>query len=464
MTTIQPWDHQLQTLDLYRTSPEVFDMSDAGTGKTIANLLAFAERRRKGGGKGIIFAPKALLEPAWAEDCMKATPDINCRVAYASNRSDAFGDTDADLYITNNDAVKWVRKYPRVLQGVDTISIDESSNFKHRDSDRSKAMKWVMGRPEIIYRALLSATPWSKSVTELWHQVLLLDRGMRFGTAFSKFRDAVQIGTAKDPRFPQYLEFHDREGADELVMEMLSDICIRHSFEEVMPHVPENRSYYVKYNLPPKLQAFYDRLAEEAYARMQAVAEGEDDPEIIAANAAVLRNKLLQVASGNAYGEGRRVAELDKSRTELLTELIASRQHSVTFYLWGHQRKALIDTLTKRKIKWTEIAANMPAKARNDVVRNYQDGQYQTLLMHPNTGAHGLTLTRGTATIWGAPHDRPDLIYQGKKRVHRGNQDKETENIMVAARNTLDIPVYKNLFDNLSSSEKFLKMVEVSSE
>ena len=422
------------------------------TGKTIAALIAFAERRRQGGGKAIVYAPKSLLEPAWENDARKAVPDMRVSVAYAENRLEAF-QRDADIYVTNNDAVKWVRKNPRFLKGVDTGIIDESSNFKHRDSDRSKAAAWVFKR--FKYRAMLSATPTSKSITEIWHQVKLLDDGQRLGTAFSSFRDAVQIPHMRDPRYPKAVEWRDRPGAESSVSEIIADISIRHKFEDVMPDVPGNRSFYMHYTPSPKLLALYRRMQDQAAAMLNETT----DEAVVAANAAVLRGKLLQIASGHVYANGKSY-NLDPGRTELIAELIGHRKHSVTFYSWGHQRLSLIEELDKRGISWAEFHSTTPNKDRMTIMNDYQSGRYQTVLMHPATGAHGLTLTQGDTTIWCSPHDRPDLLYQGKKRVHRGGQIKETFNLMVSARHTIEPGIYQNLHNELDEADQLLKLIE----
>src|SRR5690554_3933909 len=127
---------------------------------------------------------------------------------------------------------------------------------------------------------------------------------------------------------PQYTEWHDRPGAHEQVAEILGDVSIRHKFEEVMEHVPGQTAYMVYYDPAPKLLKLYEKLKEEALLML----EGGD---VDAVNAAVLRQKLLQVASGSVYGR-ERVFNLDDGRTDLITELVAEREHSIVFYNWDH--------------------------------------------------------------------------------------------------------------------------------
>lgn len=422
-------------------------MSDPGIGKTAVAIRAFVELGKK---RALIIAPKSLLEAAWAEDIKKFAPELSYSIAYATNRTEAFS-VKSDVYITNTDAAVWLAKQPeRFFKSFDTLIIDESSYFKHHGSKRSKAMKKIAKNFE--RKALLTGTPTSRSITDIWHQTLILDGGQRLGTSFVKFRDVVCKPVIKNPAMPQYVEWQDKPDAKISVAQILQDVTIRHEFHDVMPHVPGNVEHYVTYRPSAKLMAQYNKLKEEALLLLK-------DGTINAVNAAVLRGKLLQLASGSVYGEAGKAHVIDDGRTDLILDLIAQRAHSITFYNWDHQREALVKGLTKRKIPFAEITRNTSGPDRGRVVREYQDGQYQTLIMHPQTGAHGLTLTRGTATLWCSPNDRADLIVQGKHRVLRGLQDKETENVMVCASGTLERGVYERTQNKRNAMTELMELL-----
>ena len=51
-------------------------MSDPGTAKTRAHAHAFTERRRAGGGKALVLAPKSILQSAWGNDIDKFLPAV----------------------------------------------------------------------------------------------------------------------------------------------------------------------------------------------------------------------------------------------------------------------------------------------------------------------------------------------------------------------------------------------------
>src|SRR5574337_949627 len=68
--------------------------------------------------------------------------------------------------------------------------------YKHHTSQRSRAAlklrtMTIARQPVFAHVALLSATPASNGICDVWHQVFLLDRGRRLGSSFYAFRDHV---------------------------------------------------------------------------------------------------------------------------------------------------------------------------------------------------------------------------------------------------------------------------------
>ena len=448
--TLKLWKHQVASVNKYMATPVVLDTSDPGTGKTLAAIVAFAYRRKHGGGCALIVAPKSLLEPAWGNDLEEFMPHLTYSVAYAKNRSAAF-EVDADLYITNTDAAVWLAKQkPKFFARFDTLIIDEISYFKHRTSKRSKAMKKVAAR--FKYRSGLTGTPTSNSITDIWHQVLILDGGERLGKSFYQFRDAVcrpVIHPTGDQRFTKWV---DKPDAHHAVAEILGDISVRHRFDDVMRAVPEQEKRLLRYYPSAKLLAHYEELKERALILLE-------QGEVTAVNAAALRTKLLQVASGRVYGENGARHTLDEGRNELIIELIMGRPHSVVFWNWDHQREAIVNALTKKKVDFVEIGKGTKDSERMSIMRQYQDGQFQTILMHPQSGAHGLTLTKGTSVIWCSPTDRADLLTQGDARVRRGTQRQVTESVRVCAMGTIEEKAYERTGEKLDAMNDLMELL-----
>ena len=166
---------------------------------------------------------------------------------------------------------------------------------------------------------------------------------------------------------------------------------------------------------------------------------------VTAINGAVLYGKLLQLASGAVYNDDDAYSLIDTGRYEMIIDLVQERLHSVVFFHWKHQRDELIKLAKARGIKFALIDGSVAGKTRDEVVKHYQQGFYDVLFAHPQSAGHGLTLTKGTATIWASPTYNLEHYLQGLKRIHRIGQKEKTETIMILAPGTIEEKVYESL-------------------
>jgi superfamily II DNA or RNA helicase len=442
------WKHQKQSLRAYERTPIIFDTSDPGTGKTRVGIQAWYNRRKRGGKCMLVLAPRTLLQAAWGSELEEYFPDVRYSIARAENREEAFR-RDADVYITNIDAVKWLAKQKaKFFEKFDTLMIDEITVYKHRTSDRSKAVATI--RNYFKYRAGLTGTPNSHSITDVWHQVFILDDGKRLGTKFFAFRSATCQAEQIGPR-PEHIQWEDKPGAEMAVAHLLSDISIRNEFEKCMD-IPPNRERFMVYEPSAKLLKAYRQMEKETVLALKGKV-------VSAVNAAVLRNKLLQIASGAVYTGDESYEFIDDERYEFILDIVAKRKHSVVFFNWRHQRDGLVKFAQARGIEFAFIDGSVSDRRREEIRVAYQKGFYQTLFLQPETGAHGLTLTKGTATIWSSPVYRADFIKQGLHRIYRGGQTLPTETIKTEARGTCERKVYERVGVKGGRMSNFLEVL-----
>ena len=424
---LTPFEHQLRTVAFQADHERVFDTSDPGTGKTGSAILAFNARRMRGGGAALIIAPKSILRAAWQVDFKKFAPHLVTSIAYAENREEAFA-RPADAYIINHDATRWLAKQrPDFYKAFDTLIVDESGAYKHSTSQRSKALVKIKGF--FKYRLLMNGTPNPNSVLELWNQLNILDDGQRLGKSYYSYRQSVcvprQVGPAAN-----MVQWADRPGAQEAVAKRIEDITIRHKFEDCID-IPPNFAYAVPYYFPPG-QA-------QAYEEMRVAAVAQVNGELISAvNAAVVATKLLQIASGAVYDGSGAWHLVDSGRYELVMDLVEERTFCVVFFLWEHQKECLIEEAKKRGITFGVIDGSVTDRKRAETVEYFQNGLYRVIFAHPQSAAHGLTLTRGTTTIWASPTYNLEHYLQGLRRIYRAGQTFKTETITVVADGTIE--------------------------
>lgn len=430
------FEHQAKSLSFLRSTERSFDASDPGTGKTRVVIDSFAPRRRAGGGCALVIAPKSLLRAAWEDDFRKFAPDMALSICPAEKRAQAFA-TDADVYVTNTDAAVWLAKQPpKFFKRFDTLIIDEASAFKHHTSARSRALNKI--KKYFVYRHGMSGTPAANTIADIWHQIFIIDDGKRLGKSYFHFRASVCSPEQVGPQ-PNMVKWKDKLGAEHAVSQLINDIVIRHKFEECID-IPPNYMYSVPFHMSPAQAKAYKQMEQQGIALFA-------NRAITTLNAAGVAQKLCQLAAGSSYSgtTGEDYIVLSNDRNELIAELIEQRANCVVFFNWKHQRDGLTKEFEARGITYTVIDGTTPPIARKTAVDHFQAGFYKVLLAHPQSAAHGLTLTKGTSTIWASPTYNLEHFIQGNKRIYRAGQTQKTETVVVIAPGTIEEYIFELL-------------------
>lgn len=453
MDTTNPpplYDHQQETVDFIKPRDAIFITSSPGTGKTRSVLHAFAEQR-EAGDKVLVLAPLSILQVAWGNDCEQYTPELTYQCAYARNRKKIMKlIPHNDMIITNHDAVKWLIKEEnqQYAKQFDWIVIDESTAFKNPNSQRSKAMDTLKALVEPKKIILMTGTPNNNTIMDIWNQVNLLDDGQRLGRYYSfRMQACKPVQIMGSP----VTVWEDKEGIEEEVADMIKDINIRHKFEDCIS-IPPNHVTTLHTQMTPKLQSLYAALKEETLLELQ-------NGTVNAVHAGVLANKLLQLTSGAVYdGKGNKQV-LDDARYDLIIELIKERDHSVVFFNWQHQKEELVRKATQEDISYAIIDGKVSADKRIEAVERFQAGELQMILCHPQAAGHGITLTKGTSTIWASPTYNAEHYVQANQRIYRSGQTQRTETIRICADETVEERVFEKLEGKLDRMDSLLDLL-----
>ena len=425
--------HQQADVEYAIDKEFVFNTNEPGTGKTLTAIETF--KRRKDSGrthKAIVIAPKSLLLPAWQNDIKKFAPEVSFAVSKAPNYLGGFKQ-NADITALNNShhSIRWLWENRHVLDPFSDLYVDESTAFKHHTSLRSKYLANLA--PLFIFRYLMTGTPSSLSILELWHQIFLLDQGETLGKSFYKYRWNVC------DQIPQgmFTKWIDKPGIEDVIGTLIAPFTLNRKLDDCVS-IPDNHTYTVPFTLNDKHLGKYGAMQADALLEL-------DQGDVTAVNAAVLHDKLLQIASGAIYHGDGSYTVLDTQRYELIMDLVESREQCVISFNWRHQRNGLIAAAEKRKLTYGIIDGSTTPEQQNQTVNDFQAGNLRMVLMHPRSGAHGLTLTSGTTCIWTSPTTEPERFEQLNRRIYRKGQTRKTETILVSAEETLEPAKYEQL-------------------
>jgi hypothetical protein len=434
---MKPFEHQKVTTDFIKDNNRCLITSDPGTGKTRSVLDAIVDRESR----TLVLAPLSILEASWGDDILKFTPNLSYAVAYAKNREKAFK-SDARVVITNHDAVKWILKSKHLLDGFDTLVIDEFTAFKNKDSQRSKAMLKLSTLFE--NRIAMSGTPNSNGICDVWHPALIVDEGERLGRRFYSFRASVCT-----PRFNGFAnEWVQKDNAEETVAAALSDINIRYELTECIDMPPQTiTTMYV--TLPKKIMNQYKTLSEDSV-----LYTGKATINAVHAGSKV--KKLLQLCTGSVYDEHGDVQSIHSERYDLVMQLVSQRAQSLVAFNWKHEQRYMVELADKLGIKHATIDGSVAAHKRKEIVDRLQAGQLQVVFCHPQSAGHGLTMTKAKTVIWASPTYNAEHYQQFNRRIYRAGQTEKTEVIQIAARDTWEPDVYAKLEGKVERMDELL--------
>ena len=159
--------------------------------------------------------------------------------------------------------------------------------------------------------------------------------------------------------------------------------------------------------------------------------------------------------------DGEHVAHvLSTDRYELVVQLVSERPQCIVAFNWTHQRDAILRLLIRDNISHAIIDSSASIDDRKRAVRDFQSSNIRVILAHPQSASHGLTLTKGVATIWASPTYNAEHFQQFNRRIYRAGQTQETETILVEALGTLEHQVYSRLNEKLSHMHNLLTLLQ----
>lgn len=391
---------------------------DMGLGKTVTTLTAIWELKcnRFEVRKVLIIAPKKVAEGTWTREKDKWEHTKILRVSQVlgsqAKRIRALN-TPADLYITNRENVAWLVDYYRNAWPFDMVVIDESSSFKSHNAKRFKALASASRHIDRLVE--LTGTPSPNGLNDLWSQIYLLDGGERLGKRYTQFRE--HYFDPGDRGQNVIYNYKPKQGSEESIMAMISDICVSMKAEDYL-------------QLPPvtfhEVPVVLDTKAKKAYRELEKkmILELPEEEEISVTSAAALSNKLLQLSNGAVYDDDHNVHEVHNCKIEAFMELIESLQGkpALVFYNFQHDRSRILKALEKTKLTVRELK-----RPEDEDAWNHRE--VDVLLAHPASSAYGLNLQDGgNHVIWFGLTWNYEQYTQANKRLHRQGQ---TERVII---------------------------------
>lgn len=401
---------------------------EMGLGKTVSTLTAIDLLLNDyfDASRVLVIAPLRVADDTWAREVEKWDHLKHLRISKilgsADQRRKALKE-DADIYVINRENVEWLVSELGTKWNFDTVVIDELSSFKNHQSKRFRALRRI--RPLVKRVIGLTGTPAPNGLLDLWPQVYLLDQGERLGKTIGGYRDRYFIPGERDGHI--VYKWNQKKEAEERIYEAISDIAVSMKAEDWL-ELPERIDRVINVKLSDKARELYKQLERDLLLPYM-------DADVVASTAAVLSNKLLQMASGAVYDEEKGVKLIHDAKLDALEDIIEAAQGKpvMVFYNFKH-------SLSRIQQRFPQAQVLRKGKEGNQDIADWNSDKIPLLLLHPKSAGHGLNLQESSCQtvvwydqIWSLEEDQ-----QANARVHRQGQKRNIVVMRLVAEGTMD--------------------------
>ena len=427
----QPRDDQKVGVEfaLGREAAGIF--AKPGVGKTAIFLKVLYLLKQHGEGTAaIVVVPLRALYATWPAEVAKWAFPYSVGILHGPKKAQVLTEKH-DIYLVNPEGVDWLTDqvaHGHLPRHVDTLCVDESTKFKNSQAKRFKYLAEIIHRFKNRY--ILTGTPQTRSLEDLWSQVYLLDAGKRLGKYITHFRRQFMVNCA--PPMAAYSDWQPARGARERVYALISDICI------TMPSPRTVVPLFNKINvvMPPKARDQYATMLHDFHMQMAA-------GQITAANAGVKSMKLRQITGGFVYDDAKVPHLVHEAKLDSMVDFIEELgdEPLLVAVNFDHEAQA-VQARIKKEFGLTVPyfgGGGLKGKEAAAAVDAWNAGRTRVLVANPQSAAHGLNLQHGgNNVLWYSLTYNWEDYEQFNARLDRMGQKNTVVISLLMADNTID--------------------------
>lgn len=437
----------------------VFLAAEMGLGKTAATLKAIRMLLDVGAvTRVLVVAPLKVADLTWPEEIAtwSFARDLTFTVLTGDEEDRLIAARqNVEIHIINWENLVWLQKHWGRRWPYDMLVYDEASRLSEarkktkgnvrKDGTKSPPRLSGFGalrRMRFSFKkvVLLSGTPATGGLVDLWGPIFICDLGKRLGTSKTAYlrrwfhKDIT--GFRDEPHDHSYDE----------IMERIDDIFFslkEKDYLSLPPLVPVD--HWI--TLPPKAMDIYKRMARDMVL---------EEFDLEAQNSGILTNKLLQIANGSIYRDDKTAERIHEAKLNELESIV--REAMGQPILLGYQFKFDVIAIRKRF-----PFARIFGEHKSDK-RDWDAGRIKLLVTHPASAGHGLNLQLGgNIQVWYGLTWSLELYLQFIKRLQRSGQMADRVFLhRILARKTVDEKMVQTLRRNAVTQDMITDAVKAS--
>ena len=421
--------YQEQAVDFLYEHDRAMILAPVGAGKTAITLTAMqamlADRVVE---RFLVLAPKRVCTDVWPVEQPKWAPSLTLAVAVGTpaQRAAALG-SGAQIIVTNYDNIQWLAT--QNLAHIDGIVYDELTKLKNPSGARFKALNKVIDKINIRWGLTGSFT--SNGLEDVFGQCKIVDQSL-LGRSKGAFQQQYFILINKE-----YGDWAPRPGSLAQVMERIKPATYLLEPGDYKDTLPPLNTVELRCDMD---MTDYNTMKKDFVLN-----------DVVAVNAAVVTQKLQQMASGFLYTDNGPIW-LSPHKFDRLEDLLAENQRANTIVVYQYKEEL------------AELQRRLPrAQTLDDagVIERWNAGQVELLLVHPKSAGHGLNLQHGGHHIvflslpWSL-----ELYEQTIGRLHRSGQKNAVWCYVMLTHKTVDEKSWGALHDKRTLSDIALEALK----
>ena len=423
--------YQLVMRDFLVSNPLAYCTVGLGLGKTATTLSALNELFMDGAIRSaLIVAPLRVARMTWPNEVEKWEQFRWMETEHLKGNAPS---GKAQLYFINYERLAELES----LDFCDVVVFDEVTRAKNHASKRIKAFRPLLRKWH--RRWGLTGTPRPNSILELFGQIRLLDDGARLGQTYNGFKERYCYPT-------DYMRYNwvPRPGAEDQIYSKISDMTLTLRSSDYLD-IPETEVIDVPVSMSDAGESMYRKLEKDFLAVI-------NSRDVVAVNAAVLVNKLLQVCSGAVYAEDRSVQKIHEDKIAALRTLVNSIREPVLIACQYQHEAQRICEIMRGAVHVSQVKGNLEDE--------WNSGRIPALVADPRSLGHGLNLQKGGRTvIWFSPTWSRELYDQFNGRVARKGQDKISRVYRLLVPDTIDEAVIESLREKGNAQNEMMRIM-----
>jgi SNF2 family DNA or RNA helicase len=420
MLTLRPY--QEQAADFLYEHDRAMILAPVGAGKTAITLTAMYDMLYEGHVKRwLVVAPLRVATSVWPQEQPKWAPYMRMSICVGTPRERLMAyAADTQVMVVNYDNLQWLSELN--LDIFDGVVFDELTRLKNPSGARFKALTKAL---KCSIRWGLTGSFTSNGLEDVFGQCKIIDQKL--------------LGRSKGAFQQQYFylvnrEFNDwqpRPGALELVMQRIKPATFVLEPGEYKDKLPPLHTVEVRMDLPDRKP--YEDMKKDFVTRFP-------DATAVAVNAAVVTQKLSQMAAGFVYTP--EPIWFSGHKFDRLEELLAENQQANTIVFYN-----FIEELNELKRRFSHARTV-------DSIDDWNAGRVRLLCLHPRSAGHGLNLQHGGHHIvWLSLPWSLELFEQANGRLHRSGQRHAVWCYVMIANQTVDEKIWAALHSKQAVSD-----------